>query len=244
LEDGKAKKIIEDVKSVEAPFQESPTTAYTLAAVEGRYALERQEWAKAASLQARQPDHLDWDRYPEFEALMHFAIGLGGARGGHPEKAEGAIKRLEALEQKTGNPYWVKQIEIQKNTVKAWLAFAKGQHDKALEWMTLAASQENATNKHAITPGELLTASELLGDMLMELEKPDEALVQYELALDRSPRRFNCLYGAGRAAELAGDHARAKAHYEALLEVSADAEAPSPRRDLASNYLRETPNKI
>jgi hypothetical protein len=237
LEDNKAKAIIDEYKILNGPFQESAVTAYTLGALEGRYALERQDWKTAASLQARQPDHVNWDKFPEYEALTHFAIGLGAARSGAITKAEAAAKRLEELKQKISNPYWATQIEIQKNTVNAWLAFAKGKQKEALDLMTLAANQENATNKHPITPGELLTASELLGDLLMELKKPAEALAQYEIALSRSPRRFNCLYGAARAAELSGDQDKARTHYQILVEVSADAEVSLARREQALTYL-------
>jgi hypothetical protein len=236
-EDLKAQAIINEYKSLEGPFAESPVTVYTLAAVEGRTALERQDWKKAASLEARKPEQLNWDKFPEYEALTHFAIGLGAARSGETVKADNAAKRLEALKQKVTNPYWATQIEVQKNAVNAWLAFTKGKQKEALELMTLAATQENATNKHPITPGELLTASELLGDLLLQLKKPGEALIQYEIALKRSPNRFNCLYGAAQAAELSGDAGKAKIYYEKLLEVSASAEVSLTRREQALNYI-------
>jgi tetratricopeptide (TPR) repeat protein len=236
LEDDQVKKIIDDVKNVEGPYQEHAATAYTVAAVDGRYALERQDWKKAAAVEAR-PANVNWDKFPEFEALEYFVIGLGSARSGQTAKAESAVKRLDELKQKVANPYWAQQVEIQKNTVKAWLEFSKGKESAALELMTLAASQENATNKHPITPGELLPASELLGDMLLELKKPQEALVQYEIALDRSPRRFNSLYGAASAAELLGDAAKAKTYYQTLIEVSANAEVSLSRREKALKYI-------
>ena len=238
LEDLKASQIIGEFKNAEAPYQEHSTTAYTMASVEARYALERQEWEKAASLEARQPNGINWDKFPEFEALTHFAVGLGAARSGLTKKSENAAKKLEELKQKVSNPYWAQQVEIQKNAVKGWLAYANGNKKEALEWMTMAAQQENATNKHAITPGELLPASELLGDMLLELNKPAEALVQYEIALKRSPLRFNSLYGAAHAAELSGNQEAAKTYYEKLIEVSADAEVTLPRREKAMSYLR------
>ena len=240
LEDVKAKAIIDEYKSLEGPYQESGVTAYTLAGVEARCALERQDWKKAASLESRQPDFINWDKFPEYEALTHFAIGLGAARNGEVAKAGSAAKKLEELKQQISNPYWATQVEIQKNTVNAWLAFTLGKQKEAIELMTLAANQENATNKHPVTPGELLTASELLGDMLLELKKPSDALVQYEIALKRSPRRFNCLYGAALAAELSGDKEKAKTYYETLVNVSAGAEVSLPQREKALEYLKET----
>lgn len=236
-EDLKASQVIEEATSVEGPYQNVGATAYSLASVEGRYALERQDWKKAASLDETLATFVSWDKFPEFEALVHFAVGLGSARSGMSAKAISAVKRMEELKKIVSNPYWSQQIEIQMNTVKAWLAFAKGKEKEALELMTLAANRENATSKHPITPGELLPASELLGDMFMELKKPGEALVQYEIALKRSPRRFNSLYGAARAAELSGDEATAKKYYENLVEVSANAEVALTRREKALAYL-------
>lgn len=237
LEDNKANAIVNEYKSVEQPYQDSPVTAYTLSAVDGRLAMERSDWKKAASIVPRQPDFIAWDRYPEYEAITHFAIGLGAARSGQLQQAENTVKRLGELKEKTSNSYWASQVEVQKNTVNAWLQLAKGNNKEALNLMTQAAEQENATNKHPITPGELLTASELLGEMLLEMKKPTDALIHFEKALSRSPLRFNCLYGAALSAELAGDAEKARTYYNSLVEVSNNAEVTSEKRNRAVNYL-------
>jgi len=217
-EDSKAQKILDEIKSLKGPFQSHPATAYTLAAAEGRYALERQQWEKAANITPRIPTHFDWEKYPENEALTHFAIGMGAARSGATEKAKAALLKMDELQQKTGNPYWKEQIEIQKNSIKAWLAFVSNNKKDALALMTMAAKQESATNKHPVTPGELLPATELLGDLLIALQKPEEAIAQYENALKRSPGRMNSLAGAARAARLSGDTAKEK-YYMDLLNL-------------------------
>ncbi len=103
--------------------------------------------------------------------------------------------------------------------------------------MQLAAGLEASTEKHPTTPGEVLPARELLGDMLLELERPEDALAEYEAALKRSPNRFNSLYGAGRAAELAGDEKKARAYYQKLLEVAAQADTVRPRLQHARRFL-------
>lgn len=221
-EDMKAQKILDEIKNLQGTFQSHAATAYTLAAVDGRFALERQQWKKASDLVARQPSHFSWDKFPEFEALTHFAIGLGAARSNATGKAETALTRMNELQQKTGSPYWQEQIEIQKNSIKAWLAFAKGNKADALTLMTLAAKQESATNKHAVTPGELLPATELLGDLLMELKKPGEAIVQYEMALKRSPGRLNSIANAAMAAKLTGDTKKEKFFNESLKQLTAN----------------------
>ncbi len=96
---------------------------------------------------------------------------------------------------------------------------------------------EAATEKHPVTPGEVLPAAELLGDMLLEVGKPGEAMGAYRAALERSPGRFNSLYGAGRAAELTGDRRAAAEYYRQLVEVTADADAERPRLTRARKFL-------
>ncbi len=215
-EDEKAIKIVNEVHQLKGPFQAHASVAYALAAADGRLALERQQWSQAASIKARQPQHFDWDKYPEFEALTYFAIGIGAARSNNIEKAEQALENMARLQQLVANPYWKTQIEIQKTSIKAWTAFAKNNKEEALKLMQLAAQQEAATNKHAVTPGELLPASELLGDMLLALGKPAEAITQYEAALKRNPGRLNGITQALVAAKQLGNKEKEK-YFSALL---------------------------
>lgn len=221
-EDDKAAKIVADIHQLQGPFQSHAAAAYTLAAVEARMALERQQWAKAAVIQTRNPAHFEWDKYPEFEALTHFAIGLGAARSNHFDKATAAVENMNRLQQKVTNPYWKEQIEIQKNSIKAWTLFGQNKKREALELMTLAARQESATNKHAVTPGELLPASELLGDMLLVLNKPGEAIAQYEAALKRSPGRLNSIANAAIAAKQSGNKEKEKHYQQMLVQLKAE----------------------
>lgn len=110
-------------------------------------------------------------------------------------------------------------------TARAWLEHAEGRQEQALERMRRAAEKESETEKHPITPGEVLPARELLADMLLDMGRHQEAHEQYLQALERSPNRFNSLYGAGRAAELAGDDTRTAEYYRKLVDTaSADAQ--------------------
>ncbi len=238
-EDYKAQQILEHTKNLQAPYQAHFATAYSLAAMEGRYLLERQAWDQAANLKDGVPSDFPWKQFPETQALTHFAKGLGGARSGLTDVAEGAIQKLDTLQSMIANTYWVGQIEIQKNAVKAWLAHAHGDQKRALAYMQLAADQESGTEKHAVTPGELLPAVELFGDLLMEMNRPQEAIIQYEAALQRSPGRFNSLYGAAWAAELSGHKEKAKSYYEQVVNLSAEAEVTTERRQKALAYLEK-----
>jgi tetratricopeptide (TPR) repeat protein len=135
------------------------------------------------------------------------------------------------------NVYWAEQIRIQQLSVKAWFAFEKGKQAEALRLMQQAARLEASTEKHPVTPGEVLPARELLGDMFLDLKRPKEALAEYETGLKRSPNRFNSLYGAGRAAELVGDKKKAAAYYQKLLKVTAQANTERPRLQNAVRFL-------
>lgn len=219
-EDAEAERVAAAMAALEGPLQVEVAAPYTLAAVPARLALERQRWAEAAALEPRTPADFPWDRFPAMEAITHFARALGAARSGNPEAAKPDLEALARLRDRAAesSAYWAEQVEIQRLTASAWVAFAEGRKDEALATMKTAAEREAATEKHPVTPGEVLPAHELLGDMLLEMGRSEEALATYEAALERSPGRFNALYGAGRAAEVAGDEAAARRHFQALLD--------------------------
>lgn len=240
-EDRKAEAVLRDGVRLDPPFHPHPAVPYTLAAVPARLALERQRWREAAAIEPRQPSALQWDRYPYVEAISQFARALGSARSGQPAGARAAIQRLDELHARVSaaaTPYdWASQLEIQRLAARAWLAHGEGDEQRALELMREAADRESATEKSPLTPGEVLPARELLGDLLLELGAHGEALAEYERALERSPGRFNSLYGAGRAAALGGDTGKAEAYYGALVENCARADAPRPRLQQARAFL-------
>ena len=151
-------------------------------------------------------------------------------RNGDSDGAREAATQLQRLyEQAAGNSYWATQIKIQQLAVNAWRALADGNADQAIQVMQQAADLEASTDKHAVTPGEILPAQELLGDMLLEFEQPAAALTAYRTALLRSPNRFNAIYGAAVAAERSGSPAQARQYYQALTDMCADAETDRPR---------------
>jgi hypothetical protein len=199
--DAEARQVAATLAAIRQPMQTEGAVPYTLAAVPARLALERQDWKAAAALEARMPADYPWDRFPAMEALTHFAVALGAARTGDLPRAQRAVARLAELRAAAAaaSPYWAKQIEIQRLAAEAWLEFAAGRKDEALTAMQQAAELEATTDKHPITPGELLPASELLGDMLLQLKRPKEALAAYQEALARSPGRRNALRGVERA---------------------------------------------
>lgn len=239
-EDREAKGVVDDVLGFNGPVHYDPATAYTLAAAPVRYALERRAWREAALLHPRRPAFFPWDDFPQFEALTWFGRALGAARSGDAEAAAAAIKTLAALRGRvpdtTTGRYWRQQLDIQRDAATAWLLLAQKKRDAALATARQAAALEATTEKHPVTPGEVVPAAELLGDMLLELGMADAARESYERVLERSPNRFNAVHGAGRAAELAGDREAAGRFYRQLTELAV-AEAKREGLQQANAFL-------
>jgi tetratricopeptide (TPR) repeat protein len=236
----KAKEIATLIDTLHGPFQSLPQIAYSMAAIPGRLALEYQNWNEAANLQLLHPD-FPWKNFPQYEALLYYAKGIGAGRSKNIEIAEQSLKKLEEL-QKTfqdaeSNKYWIDQIEIQKKVVKAWELYAQNEMKESLKLMTAAADHEDATSKNPVTPGALLPAREMLGDLYMELNRPKDALIQYELSLKINPNRFNTLYSAGKSAELSGDLKKAKFYYSELLKLNKDPKSTRQQIVYARNFI-------
>lgn len=177
-------------------------TAFHLASIPARLALERRAWAEAAALAPREPGWLDWDRFPWPEAVTWFARGVGAARGGDPASAAralGAIERLRDRASAAGEAQFAREIEILRLGVAAWHAQAEGRPGAALDLMREAVRLQEATPKHPVTPAPTLPAQELLADLLLELGRPAEALEAYARSLRSRPGRANSLAGAARA---------------------------------------------
>jgi len=205
-------------------------TAFHLASTRARYALERRAWAEAASLTARDPASLDWDRFAWPEAITRFARGLGAAHLGRLDEARAERSRLEELEtatSKSGEELFARNIRVLRFELEGWVAHAEGREEASVARLRDAAELETATPKHAVTPGPTLPAWEQLGGLLLELDRPAEAATAFGRSLELYPRRFNSLAGAARAARAAGDAGAARAFYGQLLEV-ADPGSPRP----------------
>jgi len=220
-QDDEAEEVLRTIEAIDQPMQVEVAVPYTLAAVPARLALERQEWARAAALEPRIPESYPWDRFPAIEAITWFARALGAARGGDVAAADTAIGKLASLREAAAetSTYWATQVDIQRTAASAWLAYAKGDEAQALGFMRKAAQLEAATEKHPVTPGEMLPAAELLGDLLMELGRFADARAAYEESLARSPNRYNSLSGAARAAEREGDAVAAERYERELVAL-------------------------
>ena len=182
------------------------------------------------------------------ESITWFARGLGAARSGDAASARKDLERIVALRDRQAaakSAYWAEQSEIQRIAVSAWIARAEGKNDEALALMRQAADREDATEKHPVTPGALFPAREMLGDMLLEVGRPADALTEFEASQRVDPNRFLGLYGAARAAEPGRQRRKARTYYSAARRARPgrrDAERPElrqgPRRSSASRSSR------
>jgi hypothetical protein len=123
--------------------------------------------------------------------------------------------------------------------VAAWVARAAGKNDEAIKLMRRAVTLEEAAEKHPVTPGPLVPARELLGELLLEVKQPAPALQAFEASQRSAPNRFKGLYGVARAAELAGEKEKARAFYTALVALAELADSERPEVDEARTFLAQ-----
>ena len=155
-------------------------TAYAVAAIPVRYALERRDWQAAAAL-SEPAIGFPLERFPWAEAMIAFARALGDARTGNIAGAEAEIGQLQSLEDKLKgkDTYWANQVEVQRLAAAGILAHVRGDDKKAVELVRAAADLEATMDKHPATPSSVLPARELLADLLLELNQPAAALAEY-----------------------------------------------------------------
>jgi tetratricopeptide (TPR) repeat protein len=134
--------------------------------------------------------------------------------------------------------YWAGQADFQIKTVDAWIAFAEKRHDDAVQSMRAAAEAEEASDKHPVTPGNVVPSRELLGEMLMALNQPEQALAEFERSLKRDPNRFRGISGAARAAEASGNLPAARDYYAKLQTLTADRDTERQELAAANAFLK------
>jgi tetratricopeptide (TPR) repeat protein len=214
---------------------------YNFGAVSSRIYLENRKWEEAAKLE-QHPSNIDWKNLPWEISNMHFARVLGAVHSGDLNSAENDLLTLKSFQQelvKLEDVYRADQVMIQVKAAEAWLNFGKGNQEQALAFMQEAAVLEAETGKHPATPGEVLPAIELLGDMLLAMSRPVEALVSYEANLKRSPNRFNGLYGAAIASKQSGNQEKATIYFEQLLKLTENSNSDRPEIIEAKLFVGE-----
>ena len=214
--------------------------AYAFAAIPSRYLLENKMWKEAAGLQIH-PVNFPWEKFPWQKAIVYFTRTLGAIHTGHIDSAKTELKNLTNIYDtltKQKDVYKANQVQIQVKTSEAWILFKEGKNNEALKLMALAADMEDNTQKHPVTPGEVIPARELLGDMLLTMDQPGKALEAYEADLKTHPNRFNGLYGAGLAAEKSNNPEKATFYYQQLINITDSIHSNRAELDAARLFLK------
>jgi hypothetical protein len=237
-QDRKAKQVRDELLAYSKSAGANLPTAYAVAAIPARYAVERNDWKMAAALETPAVG-FPLDKFPWAEAMISFARALGAAHTGDLATAETEIGKLQALRDKLNDAqdtYWANQIEVQRLQASAVLAHARKDDKKAIEMARQAADLDATMDKHPATPAPVLPARELLADLLLEAKDP-AALQAYVDSLQSEPNRFRSILGKARAAKAAGDLETSREAYKKLVTLSAVADGDRPELAEAKSFL-------
>jgi tetratricopeptide (TPR) repeat protein len=213
-QESKARNLVDDLKTV--PGANHWTIGDMRATFEARNAIELHHWKEAASLEVPEIPLRD-------QGMTYWAKAIGAARCGDVEGAKLDMQKLIEVHEasdKHGNDMGDKVYpgeSVEQRETEAWLAYAKGKSAEAVKIMHLAVEREDSEHVESL----VMPAREMLGDLLLDLKQPSEALAAYQDALKMSPKRFDALYGAARAAESAGNAREARDYYTQLAKIAA-----------------------
>ena len=236
-----AKKQWDYLKTINEVHPFNFKVAYAFAAIPARYLLENKLWKEAADLKVHN-ENFPWAKFPWQKAIVHFTRLLGSVHTGNIDLARAELKKLNTIYDTLTiqkDVYKANQVLIQIKTAEAWILFAAGKNDAALKHMNIAADMEDKTEKHPVTPGEVIPARELLGDMLLQINKPAKALEAYETNLKKHPNRFNGLYGAGLASKRTNNIEKATYYYRQLTAIVNSPNANRPELEIARLFLKK-----
>ena len=239
-DDEQAKQQADYLQTIHEVYPVDFKTAYAFAAIPARYALERKMWKEASTL-SLDPASFPWEKFPWQESIIHFARSLGAVHLNDISEAKTELEKLRSLYDKLTTQIDKKQeaaqVAVQLKASQAWIEYKEQHNEKALELMKEAADMEDGMEKHPVTPGEVIPARELYGEMLLQLNKPELALENFELDLKTHPNRFNALYDAGLAAEKAGNKEKAAMLFKRLTELSDPKNCKRAELDHAKSFL-------
>jgi tetratricopeptide (TPR) repeat protein len=197
--DADAAKVLDDLHAISDLHVGEFKVGYAASAMPVRYAVERRQWTEAAQLEPIP------GAQPQVFAVTVWAKAMGLARSGKPDAARKELDQLKKAHEQllaAHDDYWATQVDAQSNEVLAWIAHAEGNQDEAIKLMRAAADEEDAVEKRPVTPGAIVPAREQLGDLFMELNRPKDALTEFDRSLKLTPRRGAGLKGRQRAYEL------------------------------------------
>ena len=174
---------------------------YAANAMPVRLAVESGDWASAARLQPLPGSA------PQVAATVWWARALGRLRAATLGSADADIAQLQACPdavRASGDAYWTVQTDALTLSAEGWRAAAAGDPALAVKDLTAAADAEDALEKLPLTPGPIVPAREQLGDLLLQLGWPRDALIAFDAALALAPGRRGALQGAADATRRVG----------------------------------------
>jgi hypothetical protein len=237
-QDSAARATVETGLSAGVPEGKGVVGDYNRTAMAARLSLETGDWRQAAAFPVAAVQGLGTQAM-----LSHFTRAIGATRSGNPAAARADVAALDSLAAQMTEkkePYWARVAGIKRDAARSWVLFAEGDTAGGLALARAAADSEEVTDKHPVTPAELLPARELLADMLFDAGRYGEAREAYRATLVREPGRARSLFGAARAAELAGNEAEAKAGYSEFLKLMSKADGKRPELTKAKRFLTST----
>jgi hypothetical protein len=218
------------------PTQGGLVSEYNRTAMAARVLLERGDWASAAAFPPPPPEA------GVAAVLSRFTRAVGSARSGRPRAARAEVTALGALArdfEKRQDIYWSRVAGIKRDAASAWILFQSGDTAGGLALAAAVADTEEVTDKHPVTPAELLPARELQADMLLAAGRYAEARAAYRATLAREPGRARSLFGAARAAQLAGDRRGASEGYGEYARAMERSDGARPELGIARTFLRQ-----
>jgi tetratricopeptide (TPR) repeat protein len=232
-----AEKVMEEVKAMPAKKDDMygmdfDSRINALVTFSARYALEMHRWTDAASL-APIPGAETGDN-----SIIYWARAIGAARTGnladaHKDMAE--IENIHSALLKQDKPGFAQAVEQDRQEAAAWLAYAEGNKDDAIKALRAVAQKEEAEGDEPLA----IPAREMLADMLLDMNRPDQALAEYDVDLKFNPNRFNGLYGAARAAEMAGKSEKSNTYYARLVKICDGSNSARPELSRAKALLAQ-----
>lgn len=244
-DNARAKLEMDKVKEIKEVFPKDHfASAYALIAIPARLAVENKNWELATKLKLPNTN-LDWGKATWPKAILHFSRALGFTNTGNSLAAQKELEILISLRNRLNeaeNIYESGQVTIQIEAIKGWIEYSKGNADKAIEYMKLASNLESETSKAAVTPGEIIPADELLADLYLALNRPEDALKAYKLNLKGHPSRFNGIYGAAKAAQQLNDTKLTAYYFQKLIKLSENVNSSRPEIAEAKEFLANNSN--
>jgi tetratricopeptide (TPR) repeat protein len=212
-QESKARQMVKELENVPGAGRKS--VAEHQAGLAARNAFELHCWKEAAELPI---PHVP----PDSQESTYRVRAIGAARSGNPSAARQDLQKYVEIsnEEKSKSSHHADKPSdksVGQLEAEAWIVFAEGKSDQAVKMLRSAADREDVEGVDSLA----MPAREMLADLLLERKRPAEALTEYKAALKNSPNRFDALYGAGHAAQMAGDSAAANAYFTKLMEISA-----------------------